>query len=389
VASVTATQTERLRTLSNGGVEPKSEEYVAFLADIEARARLGTNSGANSEIATNGDSVVVELLDADEAYEEIPESTKQEWEEMRETIRKDERRRQREANELLETVRKMNNDNRRVTRSVTFGPPQEIITCQLCMVSGDETTYGEYINGIPGEPICSLGHPMCGNCIYGLWKTPGLYEEGEDGPLMGRRIRFTKGQLRCPFCMHFTHYISRKTGQPIHFMGKSVIHGVMQWNNNLNAEDRMYRYIAGSGMEDVWNGMVDIFSHNYRNRPRGRLLVERELEQMFGERTFCCTFCQENKPMMERLAHTNGVQNEVDGTERRCMLEICKKCLGNVTVLSYRRRRGYIEFRCPSCVSATEASRPHFQEAPEWYRVKFLSTESDARYGGPRSMRLD
>ena len=355
----------------------------------ESSLRRDPNNANQQEDQNNANqqedvAIVFELSEDEEVYEPIPDSTKQEWLEMQELQRQEDRKAKLEAEQRLAAITLMNR-GRRITRQSSS--TTEILHCQLCNLAGDHT-YAEYINGVEGGADCSMNHPLCNNCIFGLWKTPNAYSVGDD-LLRGQRIRFTRGIIRCPLCSMEAVYVSRKSGEPIKYNGKSIIHGVIEWKNHFNMNDTLHHYVAGTGMDDVWDGITNLFLMNEKHRPRARKLIETELIKMFGDRTFNCNVCKVNKSMMDRFAHTNGIRNVVGGRVIMCTFKVCKECLKGDT-MRYQKTNGRILFRCPSCEAAKIASHPNFQEAGVWFGVRFLSTESDRRYGGPRDlMRVD
>ena len=179
---------------------------------------------------------------------------------------------------------------------------------QLCVISGADN-YGEYINGKKNQADCSLNHPLCAECMFGLWRIPSACAVG-DTHVHGQRIQFSRGIVNCPLCSLDAIYVSCKTGEPIRYKRRSVIHGVLKWKNHYTMEDTMCCYIAGTGMDDVWKGIC-LFQSDERLRPRARKLVEMELTKMFRDRTFNCNVCREDKPVMEQFAYTNGISNSI------------------------------------------------------------------------------
>jgi hypothetical protein len=137
----------------------------------------------------------------------------------------------------------------------------------------------DYINGMDGQNTCALNHPLCEQCIHGLWKSPTTYLIGDD-MVMGCHIRFSKHIIKCPMCNQQASYSERNTGKPVQYKGKSLIHGVIEWKNHDNLEDTMYQYIAGKGMELVWAVMQNLFGPNYNLRPKARDVAKKQLTKM-------------------------------------------------------------------------------------------------------------
>ncbi len=333
-------------------------------------SRVPTNTTPDS---TN----TVELMEDEEIFETIPDSTKQEWMEMQEQQRIEDRKEKLLAEKRLAEIMRLT-EVRRMTRQSSG--TQDVRLCQLCVIAGEEKD-GDYINGKHHREDCSLNHPMCAQCIHGLWRMPSAYAVG-DTAVSGRRIKFSRGTVNCPLCSLDAVYVHRLTGKPIEYEGKSTIHGVIEWKNPFDYDDRLYSYIAGQGMDEVWEGMIGLFSSNWNLRPRAQKLVETELRIMFGDRTFNCNVCGGDKPMMERFQHTNGILNTVEVREGefkefRCTFEVCKDCLAGGKIM-YQKSNSRILFQCPSCVTAKHNSRPHFQAAETWFNVRFLSTKSDS-----------
>jgi hypothetical protein len=376
---------------SNGGTEPMDEtlqqettglQETSTPGQVDAAATaptIGTlqidHDTAVARVAAN--STVIVLDNNEEVFEEVNEETRMEWEIMREQQRQKDREETIEAEKRLSELLRMHN-GRRITRS------QQDYCC-LCDLSGDFTR-ADYINGwIHEKNTCLDNHPMCENCIHGLWKSPMAYPPG--GVIRGRRIRFSNEIIKCPMCNQIAEYVNRHNGTPIQYREKSVIHGVIEWKNHFDDEDSMYQYIAGQGMKATWDVLQNMWSHDFSLRPRAQEELKRQLKYMFGNRTFNCNLCREDKRMMQRYAHTNGVHEK----SHSCTFEVCKYCVVDTEKIEFKRRgtSETILFKCPSCEEARNALRPHCQDWEIWYAVKFMSTESDSRSLGPKALQIN